>query len=112
MQPREEPGLEPHAARVSFAVQFAIGHPPKEANMKTDLASLSVSRKRATRARSRVVFFLLRRGFRQLAREFRRYATTPGSALRQQVDECGVVPAAVAGGADAAVVLLDQRGAR
>ena len=50
--------------------------------MKTDPVSLSVSRKRATRARSRVVFFLLRRGFRQLARAFRRYATirsaTPG----------------------------------
>jgi hypothetical protein len=34
--------------------------------MKTESAFLSISRKRATRARSRIVFFLLRRVLRRM----------------------------------------------
>jgi len=57
--------------------------------MKTDPASLSASRKRATRARSRVVFYLLRRGFRQLARAFRRYATIRGDNFEPRTLDIG-----------------------
>ena len=57
--------------------------------MKTDPVSLSVSRKRARRARSRVVFFLLRRGFRQLAQVFRRYATIHGDNFEPRTLDIG-----------------------
>ena len=49
--------------------------------MNTDPRSISFSRRRAARARTRIVFFLLRRGLRQFARALRRYAAIRGEGF-------------------------------